>query len=242
MKQRDSFDLVNELRHVKKTETEKKKDLQRQVLKNSSVSADGKLLAYNGIIASDSEKDLIVALSNVEENSGAILNVLYGMKDAAKLEGEEATREKLKVLDTSGMNAEGMLTAYYDLIAGEKEQEIIVELDALGADSTGVYEAMRNIREAKLFKGDEETTAKWQAVADADLTDGQKNVLAGYIMGSTDLETEKGNPTQYAKLLEARKKGLTWEQYARMKTDGMSVDKYLEYTKAGLDSNKAWSR
>lgn len=240
VKQRAAFELVNELRHIRETDEETKKFLQSRALQNSSVSDDGKLLAYSGIIASKSEQDLIVALTGVDENSSAILKMLYGMQNVTDLKGEEATRAKLQVLDDSGLNAEGQLTAYYDLLAGESEQEIIVELDALGADSGSVYDAVRNIREAKLLKGDAETSAKWQAVADADLTDAQKNVLAGYLMGSTDLETEKGNPTQYAKMLEARKKGLAWEQYARMKTDGMSVDKYLEYTKSGLDSNKAF--
>ena len=240
VKQREAFALINELRHIRKTDEETKKFLQRRALQNSSVSDGGKLLAYNGIIASKSEQDLIVALTGVDENSGAILKVLYGMKDAADLKGEEATKAKLQVLDSSGLNAEGQLTAYYDLIGGESEREVIVELDALGAYSANVYEAVRNIREAKLLKGDAETSAKWQAVADADLTDAQKNVLASYIMGSTELETEKGNPTQYAKLLEAQKQGLSWEQYARMKVDGISVDKYLEYRKSGLDSSKAY--
>ena len=86
--------------------------------------------------------------------------------------------------------------------------------------------------------GEMKTHEKFAELAEWDLDEKAKKALVGAILG-TDMKTENGNPTQYAKFLDAVEGGLGVDEYIDLRADGVEIDKYLKYHAAGLDPDAA---
>ena len=71
-----------------------------------------------------------------------------------------------------------------------------------------------------------------------DLDDRAKTAIVGAILG-TNMETESGKPSQYAKFKKALDEGLSVDEYLELYADGVDIDGYLKYTAAGLDPDAA---
>ena len=82
------------------------------------------------------------------------------------------------------------------------------------------------------------TSEKMTILREWDMSEEAKKTIVGTIIG-TDLETETGKPSQYAKFLSSLEEGMTVDQYLSMRTDGVDVEDYLEATESGLDSDDA---
>lgn len=82
-------------------------------------------------------------------------------------------------------------------------------------------------------------TRKFQELLEWDMEDDAKQAVIGTIIG-TELETDAGNPSQYAKMLDALKQGLSVDQYLQMRIDGTDMDDYLELVDGGMDSDAAY--
>lgn len=72
-----------------------------------------------------------------------------------------------------------------------------------------------------------------------ELTEDQKKAAIGYVLG-TELETEKGGQTEYAKMLEATSLGLKVDQYLELRLQDISTDKFLENVKASKNADDAF--
>lgn len=93
------------------------------------------------------------------------------------------------------------------------------------------------------FKGQtaglEHAKDKYAVLIDSEYDDNVKLALAGTVMG-IELETEKGNPSSYAKLREIVGLGLETGDALKLKRDGIDLDTYLKYATSGTDPYDAF--
>ena len=113
--------------------------------------------------------------------------------------------------------------------------------DGLNAKQTATYQALLELGTADRVAFDAVTQLKNAGGNDMDklqvipglaLTDEEKAVLVGSVLG-TELLTESGGLTQYAKFDYAIQNGMGVDQYIAYRASGADMDKYLELRDAG---------
>jgi len=97
---------------------------------------------------------------------------------------------------------------------------------------------VQNLHDAENLKGTDKKAAQAATFLDSPLTEEEKQVAIGFIM-DTELETESGNPAQYAKFLTAMETGLTVDKYMEIRSSETDIDDYLELTDLGIKGEKA---
>lgn len=113
------------------------------------------------------------------------------------------------------------------------------DLKAAGLDSGDAYALTGDLDALEPLDGARSVsdTQKLQAIADAGLEGEALLAAAGTVLG-TEMTTESGNPSQYAKLVQILDSGLDMDGYLSLREmDG--VDEYLDALDAGLDSDAA---
>lgn len=163
-------------------------------------------------------------------------------------ETDELSKEAVQrnVLQDTNASGEGKAIAYYGILATHDEDDpekltervIMDQLAEMGADPWEVTKALMAIKDAGGLDGAEETKAKYDAIIQAALTDEEKTVLVGSIIG-TEMQTDKGNMTQYAKFKIAVEGSMTVDEYLEFRKAGGDIDDYLGFANAGLDPDDA---
>lgn len=163
---------------------------------------------------------------------------LIDMLRSAEATGDKAKKDvQLDIIRSSKISDEGKAIAVYGFIDSEPMQMVMDMLDDEGVDAGTILDVVYGYRAAELLKTGEKA-AKRQVILDADLTDSEKLLLVGELIG-TDMETAAGKPTEYAKLLEAMDEGMSVDDYLRLVQAEGDIDDYLEYTEAGLSHTQA---
>jgi len=155
-------------------------------------------------------------------------------------EGNAAIQKNLRtnILMDSDISEEGKAIVYYGMIASDSEKMRLDELTDAGADPVAAMKLVLDLGESRDLKGQELREAYQNAIQSASMTDEEKKIAVGMILG-TDMETEKGNPTQYAKFLTATSRGLSVDKYMDIYSAGADIDTFLELTDAGINTGKA---
>lgn len=162
------------------------------------------------------------------------------LRKVDETETEEGARraEGRRILARSDISAEGKAAAFYGMVASSKEREWMDELVDAGAEQADTMAFVSNLYDADKLKGTEKKQEQLRVFLDAPLTEEEKKTAVGFIM-DTDLETESGNPTQYAKFLTALSTGLTVDKYMELRANGTDIEDYLELTDVGIKGDKA---
>ena len=142
---REAWALLKELGAVEKTKTESEKSIMRRVLEESDISEEGKAIVYYGLLASESERELMDRMAD----AGTEQDRLYGLMLQWRRIGSAKGAEK-KLLQ-------------YDLVAGfagtDQEKDILAA-EILGTelvDENGnptAYADYLNATQAGLEPGD----------------------------------------------------------------------------------------
>lgn len=169
-----------------------------------------------------------------QKDAFALLQEIGAAKKTDDLSREEVQRN---ILRNSNASNEAKAIAYYGILAST-ERDTIDQLAEMGADPWEVTKALMAMKDTGSLEGAAETKAKYDAIIQASLTDEEKAVLVGTITG-TDMLTEKGNPTQYAKFKIAIEGGMTVDEYLEFRKAGGSIDEYLDFAEAGLEPDDA---
>lgn len=169
VRDRDAFALINEIKGAQKTEDKSRTAVQRELLRKSNVSGDGKALVYYGMILDDDSK----------------------------------------------------------------ERELMDRMADNGADMWEVSSVLMDIHDTEEGK-----TGKLTRVMNSRISAEEKAAFVEYVMGS-DLETEAGRPSQYAKFLYSLENGMSVDEYLEVYTGGGNVDQYLEMMYEGVDHDAA---
>ena len=84
---------------------------QRDYLRDSEISEEGKAMAYYGMLASDKEKELMDELADTVD-VGNLATVLMAIKDAGELKGAEASNGKREAIIGAAMTDEAKKLVY----------------------------------------------------------------------------------------------------------------------------------
>ena len=152
--------------------------------------------------------------------------------------GSAKTPAKFWILGEADVANESKAIVYYGMLASKSEQELMDKLADAGAEQGAIGNLMMDLKKAGCLKGAAMREAQQKALSDAAMTDEEKIVVVGYILG-TEMVTDKGKPTPYANFLSALDRGLSVDEYMEMRTDGVDVEEYLELTDSGIASGKA---
>lgn len=136
------------------------------------------------------------------------------------------------------ISAESQAIAFYGLVATDAEKELMNTLTEAGASYEGLVRFVGDFYDAKSLKGEERREGLADAIRSSNLTEEEKIIAVGNILG-TDLETESGNPSQYAKFLLATESGMNVDDYMNLYRKGVSIDDYQELRDGGLSSGGA---
>ena len=162
----------------------------------------------------------------------------YGLIDelrSAKAGDEQSKAERQReILLSSNISDKGKAIVFYGLLASDKEREGMDAMTDAGMDGGKAGQIVMEL------KGADGNPEKLKILAGEKLTKDQAKIAAGFVMG-TDLETDSGNPTQYAKLVRAIDAGMEPAEALRLRADGMDLGKVTELKDAGLDIKTAAS-
>ena len=117
----DAYELLRALRGAKKTETESKAAQERRLLQEADISGDGKSVAYYGLMASDKERELMDAMTDMNADMGAVTQVLMDVKGAGDLTGAAASNAKRTALAESALTDPEKQTMYRYLFGTKQE-------------------------------------------------------------------------------------------------------------------------
>lgn len=135
---KESYDLIQEMRGIEKTDDESKAELQRKALMASNISGEGKAAAYYGLLATDKEKAAMDAIGDAEPTAdmGEVTSLLVRFKSCKN------DTEKLAALQDSGLTLPQKTSIYTNLIASEealKEQSDLEAYDGITAEKYYQY-------------------------------------------------------------------------------------------------------
>lgn len=135
---KESYDLIQKLRGIEKTDDESKAELQRKALMASNLSGEGKAAAYYGLLATDNEKEAMDAIGDAEPTAdmGEVTSLLVRFKSCKN------DTEKLAALQDSGLTLSQKTSIYTNLIASEealKEQSDLEAYDGITAEKYYQY-------------------------------------------------------------------------------------------------------
>ena len=152
--------------------------------------------------------------------------------------------------EASDAAKEKMLKALYSY-AGEQAKAVLFEdYTADTAKADAVLNAGASMTEWLTWVGQSGTlepetgkesvsaTQKYKLLRGMDYSDKVKFAIAGSVMG-TEMKTENGTKSQYAKMLDIQKGGLSADQYLNLRIEG-AVDKYLKQKEAGASNSTAY--
>lgn len=102
-----------------------------------------------------------------------------------------------------------------------------------GMSQKEAYKLVKDVKSAG-----SKDSEKLKAIADAKLDDEETLVLAGMIM-KTELTTDSGEPTEYARLIKCTEAGIKASDALDAKTSGLKLDKLIDLHDAGLSYDAA---
>ena len=150
---KESYDLIQKLRGIEKTDDESRAELQRRALMASTVSGEGKAAAYYGLLASDTEKDAMDAVDAADPDTdmGEVTRLLVQFKSCKN------DTQKLEALESSTLTLRQKAEMYNNLIASEEtllKQSELKAFDGITAEEYYLYKAATlglTVKAAKLL-------------------------------------------------------------------------------------------
>lgn len=132
--------------------------------------------------------------------------------------GKNSTKEAQKWVDSGFKSMSAKNTAIYKNLLEADVQD---------------REAYDLVRQFSSITGKGAAEKKRELILDADIDNDAKTILVGAMLG-TEMKTEKGKPSAYAKFLTMIDQGMSVDEYLEFKNNGGNVDKYIEFAEAGL--------
>lgn len=164
--------------------------------------------------------------------------LIDNLRSAQKTETESRAVVQRELLDGSAISDAGKAIVYYGMLACQSEQEMMDKLTDLGASEEEVGNVVRKLWDADQLDSDQQKVAEEQILKESSLTDEEKREVVASILG-TDMLTEKGYPSEYAKFLTATDAGLSVDSYMKMRSKGVYMDDYFKFTDTGMSCEQA---
>lgn len=163
-----------------------------------------------------------------------LVDYMAAYRGMSKVEKEAEKRAVIRNMDLT--DEEKAYIYRYAMLASdakEKERGVFDTLVDGGSDAGLIGNTLMSIKDAEKQKG------KLQAIGAAGVSEREARELFGLVM-DTDLKTEEGNATAYAKLLDAMNTALGVQEVVELKNSDANLDRFLGYTDAGMDAGAAY--
>ena len=172
VKDQDAYELLKALKAARKDGESKDADgRQRDALRASEVSGEGKSIVYYGLLATDTERAVMEELATKDADMGPVTETLMDMRDEGSGKGSAAA--KRDILQESEITDEQKHRIYHDMMASDTERELMDELS--GADKGNVVYALLDLHDIEdELHGAEKSNAKRDAIAASGLSDADK--------------------------------------------------------------------
>ena len=118
----EAYQLLQDIRGVQKTDEESTDTLKRRLLQESDIDGAGKSVVYYGILASDKERELMDAMTDVDADMGVVTNVLMEIKDAGNLTGAAASNAKRDAIAEADLTDDEK-EQVYQYMMGQKQED-----------------------------------------------------------------------------------------------------------------------
>lgn len=119
VKDREAYGLIRELEGAEKTDSMSKYQAQRKILDSSAISDEGKAIAFYGLVATESDRELMDKLADLGADSAETGKVVMGLRDTNELKGAEKKQARSDLLIGSGLTDEEK-TAVMESILGSE--------------------------------------------------------------------------------------------------------------------------
>ena len=126
VRDRDAYALIMELQGATKTDEASKTEIQRQIIRDSGVSGEGKAIAYYGMVASESDRELMDTMADMGAAPGEVASVLMAIGDAAALKGAESSCAKRNAIAGAVLTDEEKTAIYREKISETRADDIEV--------------------------------------------------------------------------------------------------------------------
>ena len=212
---------------------------QRDLLRNLDVSDDLKLQMYRELTSADSRTDKFEKIMDAGLSFDRVMDIYdkyaeIDLNDDAK--GQEKATEFAKWLDKQKLSDKQKSTIrdqlkYWSIIPAEASR--YDKLTGAGLEPEDAYKLTETLSSLAPEEGADGVSnmQQYRAIAASDLGENEKISAIGTVMG-TDMYTESGKPSQYAKMLALTNYGLSIDQYLDLHEADV-VDGYIRCLNAG---------
>lgn len=118
----EAHQLLRDMRGVQKPDEESAATLKRRILQESDIDGAGKSVAYYGLMASEKERALMDAITDMDADMGEVANALMEIKDADSLTGAAASNAKRDAIAQTSLTDEEKHEIYRYMM-GDKQAD-----------------------------------------------------------------------------------------------------------------------
>ena len=122
--EKQAYDIIRQLGSVEKTETQSVADQQREILMGPELSPEAKAITYYGLMASETDRELMDTLAEQEADSGEVAAALMKIQDAGKLKGAEGSCAKRDAIAEAALTDDIKHQIYREKVSDSREDEI----------------------------------------------------------------------------------------------------------------------
>jgi len=208
---------------------------ERALIRDLDMTDDQKLEMYRELSDADSRAEKFRAIMDTGLSFAQTISVYDKYAEIDADEGKKAT-EKATAF-SKWIDQQGYKSSQAETIKEELKFWNIIPADAAryekltdaGLETEDAFKLTDALADLKPEPGKENVSdmQKYRVIAGSDLTEREKTAAIGSIMG-TDMVTDAGNPSQYAKMLTLLDGGVTLDQYLDL-SEADAVDGYLRY-------------
>ncbi len=234
----ETYDAIQSYRKIANDDdlTSYEKGMQeRALIRDLDMTDDQKLEMYRELANADSRAEKFRAIMDTGLSFAQTIGIYDKYAEIDAEEGKKATEkatEFSKWIDQQGYKSNQAATIkeelkFWNIIPADAAR--YEKLTDAGLETEDAFKLTDALADLKPESGKENVSdmQKYRVIAGSDLTERGKTAAIGSIMG-TDMVTDAGNPSQYAKMLTLLDGGVTLNQYLDL-SEADAVDGYLRY-------------
>ena len=154
--------------------------------------------------------------------------LLKELRAVEKTEEESESKQERRILKESDISEEGKGIVYYELMASDKERELMDELEN-EADIGEITSVLMEIKDAEALSGAAKSNAKRDAIADAALSNREKKLIYRYMLG-TKLQDGTYASSRDDDIIAFEQAGMDFGQFLRAQNEYTTIEEQYNST------------
>lgn len=154
--------------------------------------------------------------------------LLKELRAVEKTEEESESKQERRILKDSDISEEGKGIVYYELMASDRERELMDELEN-EADIGEITSVLMEIKDAEALSGAAKSNAKRDAIADAALSNREKKLIYRYMLG-TKQEDGTYASSRDDDIIAFEQAGMDFGQFLRAQNEYTTIEEQYDST------------